>query len=114
MKKTKRLLALVLAMMMAFSLLAMPAMAAGDDEGIMPLIEHSHCPKCGAAGAHGTKVDTEDTRIQADSPCGTEGTPKVHSHCIRYDIEEWECPDCGLFTQRGTSYRYCLTYNRRI
>lgn len=47
MKKTKRLLALVLAMMMAFSLLAMPAMAAGDDEGIMPLYEESTCPKHG-------------------------------------------------------------------
>ncbi len=50
MKRTKRLLALVLAMMMAFAMLAMPAAAHGDeDEGIMPLGLEIPCPKpdCG-------------------------------------------------------------------
>ena len=45
MKRTKRLLALVLAMMMAFSMLAIPAAAHGDeDEGIMPLGLEIQCP----------------------------------------------------------------------
>lgn len=47
MKRTKKLLAMALALMMAFSCMAMPAMAAGEDEGIMPLGEHMQCLLCG-------------------------------------------------------------------
>lgn len=44
MKRTKKMLALVLALMMAFTCLAMPAMAAAEDEGIMPLGLQGLCP----------------------------------------------------------------------
>lgn len=48
MKRTKKLLVLALALMMALSCMATPAMAHGDeDEGIMPLYEATHCPECG-------------------------------------------------------------------
>lgn len=50
MKKTRKLLALVLAMVMAFSCMVMPAMAHDhDDEGIMPMIERTICSRCGGA-----------------------------------------------------------------
>ena len=45
MKRTKKLLALVLAMMMAFSIMAVTAAAHGDeDEGVMPLGLEVQCP----------------------------------------------------------------------
>ena len=47
MKRTKKMLALFLAMVMAFSTLVIPAMAAGDDGGIMPRRPVMDCPKCG-------------------------------------------------------------------
>lgn len=58
MKKMKKLLALVLAMMMAFSLMAVTAAydaeehehecaVCYEDEGIMPLYEVGRCPWCG-------------------------------------------------------------------
>ena len=47
MKRTKKLLALVLAMMMAFTALVLPAAAHGDeDNGVMPLHEVISCPIC--------------------------------------------------------------------
>lgn len=61
MKKTKRLLALVLAMMMAFAIMAVTASAYDaeehshecaaccEDEGIMPLYVALKCPRCNGA-----------------------------------------------------------------
>ncbi len=47
MKKTKKLAALVLAMVMAFSCMTVPAMAHGhEDAGIVPMIQRIPCPKC--------------------------------------------------------------------
>lgn len=64
MKKMKKLLALVLAMMMAFSCMAMPTMAHGhDDEGIMPLVERTVCPRCGGAAEYHVNERTGKTRI---------------------------------------------------
>lgn len=60
MKKTKKLLAMVLAMMMALSCMAMPAAAAHDDghdhdcavcseDGIQPRVVVIPCPNCGGS-----------------------------------------------------------------
>lgn len=66
MKKTRRLLALVLAMMMALGCMAMPAMAAHEDdhdcavcsaEGIEPRVRVTTCPECGAAAYMYTAPD---------------------------------------------------------
>ncbi len=45
MKKTNRLASLFLALLLAFSCMAVPAMAAGD-EGIMPQQLMGTCPSC--------------------------------------------------------------------
>lgn len=53
MKKTKKLAALVLALAMAFSLMAVTAAAYGhEDEGIMPMYEVVRCPRCGGAAEY--------------------------------------------------------------
>ena len=61
MKKTKRMLALVLAMMMAFAIMAVTASAyeaeehshecaaCSEDEGVMPLYVALKCPRCNGA-----------------------------------------------------------------
>ncbi len=65
MKKTRKLLALVLAMMMAFSCMAMPAMAAGDEgEGIMPRKPVYTCAECGGYAEMRTSERTADLPVE--------------------------------------------------
>ena len=53
MKRSKKLLALVLALMLSFSCMAMPAMAhSHDDGGIMPVYEVGTCPWCGGVARY--------------------------------------------------------------
>ncbi|MBD5170329.1 MAG: hypothetical protein HDT20_09490 [Oscillibacter sp.] len=60
MKRTKKLLALVMAMVMAFSCMTMPAMAHGhEDDGIMPLVERIRCPQCGGGAEYQEKHDVQ-------------------------------------------------------
>lgn len=100
MKKTKRLLALVLAMMMAFSLLAMPAMAAGDDEGIMPLAMEGMCIKCNAIrGIVYRKAEYVRTKVNV--VCSK--NPHHHTHDVYRDVVQY---DCG-HTDYGSDYDYC-------
>lgn len=84
MKRTKKLLALALAMMMALSCMAMPAMAHGDeDEGIMPLYEESTCPKHGVMER---VTSRESTRlVPANHGIG------AHDHYQRIITYTYEC-----------------------
>ena len=67
MKRTKRMLALVLAMMMAFSMLAIPAAAHGDeDEGIMPLYDIIPCPSPNCNG-YRTKTQEHGTLYRGET-----------------------------------------------
>lgn len=88
MKNTKKLLALVLAMMMAFSIMAMTASAAQDaeaghvhteacecgDEGIMPTGVAVSCPVCGGRAEliqeYDPSTQTTRSRIICLSGCG--------------------------------------------
>lgn len=91
MKKTKRLLALVLAMMMAFSLLAMPAMAAGDDEGIMPLHPMIRCENCGEwTDAYQSESDPFPSTAQPHGKVEIE-----HVHFVTVHKEWYHCGACG-------------------
>lgn len=81
MKKTRRLLALVLAMMMALGCMAIPAMAAHEDdhdcavcseEGIEPRVLAITCPDCQGTAYQRQRYDEKGNLIK------------------------WmECPDCG-------------------
>lgn len=75
MKKTKKLLALFLALMMALSCMVMPAMAHGhEDDGIMPLYEINPCPRCGKnAEYHPDKVTGEIWVVCLNALCNYTG-----------------------------------------
>lgn len=98
MKKTRELLALALAMMMALSCMVMPAMAAGDeDEGIMPLYEVGRCPYCGVSG----RITRESYTHTTKKSC--EKSSNAHKHTERYIfIDYTECGHTG-----GTIYDIC-------
>ena len=87
MKHTKKLLALVLAMLMAFSLLAVTAAAADaeehehtcaaccEDEGIMPIGEAGFCPYCGWPAEYSRKPENGKYHFVCLNPtsCGRSG-----------------------------------------
>lgn len=87
MKRTKRMLALVLAMMMAFAMLAIPAAAHGDeDEGIMPLYEVGICPYCNESK---TVVNRDHYTHTYATTCKNSGT--THKHTTYHNYIEFEC-----------------------
>ena len=104
MKRTKKLLALVLALMMALSCMAMPAMAHGDgDEGIMPLYEVVHCPDCGESA----RVTRKHTGPQAIPSFDCNNAPFEHPHyaedvyevrttCMYCPYDETYCSPSGV------------------
>ena len=65
MKRTKKLFALALALLVAFSTLVTPAMAAGED-GIMPMVGGHDCPSCAIGYATSyTRTETDEVH----TPC---------------------------------------------
>ena len=101
MKRTKRLLALVLAMMMAFSMMAIPAAAHG--EAVSPAGVVTRCPECGA-----------NTYEEIDE---LDGAPKIvfgciykegrHEHPSTITYVRAKCSSCTYATNwgyRSTSY----------
>lgn len=106
MKKIKKLLAMVLALMMALSCMAMPAMAAEDEE-IMPLKPGFECSTCGKLASYsGTE---KSYRADESYRVGIGQCPKVsveHTH-KPYDIMEvYRCANCGqkYYNKIGKSY----------
>ncbi len=92
MKRTKKLLALVLALMMAFSCMAMPAMAHGDgDEGIMPLAAVRPCtePNCSGTVTFRTVTRYLDWETTCDK-CSYR-----HMHRVPYLADIEYCDSCS-------------------
>lgn len=81
MKKTKKLLVLFLALVMALSCMAMPAMAA--EEEIMPLYEESTCPKHGVMERVNSKTDFD--YIWEKHP------DEWHQHTLEITTYTYEC-----------------------
>ena len=89
MKRTKRIASLFLAMLMAFSLMAVTASAYGEvnhahtstcsEETIMPRLAVGPCPKCGKEATY------------QDKGLGTD--EYGHPSYVRY----YHCPNCGSF-----------------
>lgn len=91
MKRTKKLLAMALAVMMAFSCMAMPAMAHGDeDEGIMPLRPMAVCPYCNRS----CEVQNLPGMVWYENGCPKYPWPHGHECYFR---DSFTCPDHGTF-----------------
>lgn len=89
MKRTKKLLALVLALAMAFTTLVIPAAAHGDeDEGIMPLYEVGRCPKC---GQYGQVVRESYSHTYQVSSCRDRAGTHNHTETVHSDYY----PECN-------------------
>ncbi len=103
MKRTKRLLALVLAMMMAFAMLAMPAAAHGDeDEGIMPLGITRRCTEPGCSGTV-SRYSTLD-RVLVNGVCPECG--KMDKYYKVYQCEREGCNTCSFDREISRVYLY--------
>ena len=85
MKRTKKLLALVMAMVMAFSLMAVTAAAADaeehehkcaaccEDDGIMPAGTMGYCPYCGGVAEYVMKPGSGTIHFTCFGECGRSG-----------------------------------------
>lgn len=92
MNLTKKLAALVLAMMMALSVMAMPAAAYGGDSGVMPLGGVRTCPECGRSVSAYTH--TEETDRWTVSSCSRKTYAHDHADLTTYD--DYNC-SCGRY-----------------
>lgn len=116
MKRMKKLLALVLAMMMAFSTLAMPTMAhEAGEEGIMPLYEVAHCPECYDGRVIILNSTTKIGTPYISTPCiYGDPMPMGHSHRDETTVYTYECMDCGKIWTSEEINTYCITTGRYI
>lgn len=91
MKKFKKPLALILALMMAFSAMVIPAGAADEDEGIMPYPAARPCsnPNCGGSVSPYSTVES-DTKYQTCSLCSYS-----HPHSVKYRCYYEGCSSCS-------------------
>lgn len=92
MKTMKRIVTLALALMMAFSTLVMPAMAANEDEGIMPHVGGHDCPNC-APGYVTTRTKT----VTRDAYVFCSACDSVHRHIRTYLVTYSTCDSCGYY-----------------
>ena len=86
MKKTKKLLALVLALVMAFSLMAVTAAAYGAEE-------HDHDGACSVETIQPRKPGYYCPKCMGPANCRNTGRTNKEG----YDIYKYECPTCGTF-----------------
>ena len=87
MKKTKRVLALLLAVMVVVGLLAVNVSAMVDTAW-------GTCPKCGNRASY---VLSTKTSSQTVSSCTT--YPVQHQHLLTINTYKWDCPVDGAFDE---------------
>ena len=93
MKKARKLAALVLALMVAFSCMSMPAMAHEDeDDGIMPLYEAVLCPKC-RGEAHVRRWYEDGEIYWPPANCSKSILAHLHLYDHAYVVRTF-CMDC--------------------
>ena len=98
MKRTKKLLALVLAMMMAFTTLVLPAAAHGsEDEGVMPLSLQRPCTEPYCSGTVTSRTETRYTRTEFRNGC--DKCSYSHYHKVPYSVDIEECNSCPYFAE---------------
>lgn len=104
--KTKRIVALLLALMLAVSVITISAYAEGDD-GIEPYGQVIQCPKCGYGGAVLDYTETIDHPYEPVSGCNN--IHHSHTHHIIWTVDHYSCKNCGSFTQKYVTRNTCNT-----
>ena len=98
MKRTKKLLALVLAMMMAFSIMAVTAAAHGD-EGVMPLYDVARCSCGGTVTRTSTPIGSYKGQVTGcDSHRAVSHT---HNYVVMHN--HTQCDSCNSSTRDWTT-----------
>lgn len=105
--KTKRIVALLLALMLAVSVITISAYAEGDDDWIEPYGQVVQCPRCGngAAVLNGTKTETN----RQEPVSGCDKIHHAHTHTITRVIYSYSCKNCGSFSTREVIGNTCNT-----
>lgn len=97
MTKIKKRLALMMALVMAMTMMALPASAAQLETEIEPLSEVIPCPRCedGAYSYYRT-IEEEWITVTSSTNC-YKGYADNHSHCIELRYYYIVCPTCGTY-----------------
>ena len=105
MKKTRKLLALLMALTITLSILTFPASAATkpDEEPVSPEYFTMPCPEC-AGGIIPRVIEAEEPyQIRREPSCGNNNA-MVHNHEYYHVNEYFNCRNCG--------YAFVLTIDR--
>ena len=105
MKKTKKLFALALALMVAFSTLVMPAMAADEDYGIMPLRPVIQCEVCYGSSPR-ISLTEEKSPSDAYRVNSCPSLNEAHTHVPYRTVEVYQCERCGHKQTYRSGYIY--------
>ena len=100
MKRIKRLLALALAMMMAFAMMAIPAAAHGEeDEGIVPLYVVGKCTCGGTITRTSAQIGLYNGKVAG---CSTHpATDHTHHYIVMHNHSA--CDSCNNATKDWTT-----------
>lgn len=101
--KTKRIVALLLALMLAVSVITISAYAEGD-EGIEPYGPVVSCPRCGNGAAELLSTWYETTE---ETVSGCSGLYTPHKHRITREKSKYDCRSCGVHTVSYVTENRC-------
>lgn len=101
MKRTKKLLALVLALAMSFATLVTPAMAAKRDDGNIAV----PCSVCGHCMQATLQLATDPMVRRTYTVGGCQKTEMSHQHTLITQTQWDKCPNCSYQTNPNVIYR---------
>ncbi len=110
MKKSKKLVSLLLALAFAFSLMATTALAAGD---VQPRYPVGMCPQClEPARYFGRGADNYLYIEYGIGQCKLRPAEK-HNHMVRFYLVKFDCPHCGIVYDKVIFPEQCLLAGTR-
>ena len=108
MTKIKKTLALLMVLVMAMTVLVLPASAVSTEEGVEPCAAYAHCPSCGTITAYytGTYNASEAIPVVAYQ-CIYRA--EAHNHYQKVVYERYRCGTCDLVISKAISVsgEYC-------
>lgn len=105
MKKAKRILSLVLAVMLVMSVFVLPASAAAPEDEVEPCYVVDFCPRCGGS-CQRTRVEAPFEYAQKSvESCASHN--EWHPHYIMAYYDRIDCPNCGSFRSIRSTYEVC-------